>query len=164
MLNVYIWRFCVFSFTALPLLTLLPAGSAPTVDLTFAPSAYVISHKEFTQSAYEYNVHNKLTLGNPSTSFNSLIIDFTVFDIEMLGKCNASEDVFVVTSQHFQHECGFPNTSDVPSQMVLNITSAQDVSFELRSRSPIGHRGFLFKYSGMSSNILHSVCSPTSSI
>lgn len=140
------WQECCF-LTALPLLTMLshaPVGSTVT-------SAYVISHLMFNQTPYGNNLVTQLTIDNRA-QFKSLVIDFIVFETGVKNTCNSSGDKFSVYADNISnllHECGDTDADGAPRQLVLDITSAQEILIQFITDETTGYRGFFFKYSCM---------------
>ena len=137
---------------AYPLFTMT---SAPTeVRLLSTPNAYIISHKQFSVSKYDNDVHNKLILTDLSLVHN-VSIDVIYIELGNLTSCKTgedSEDVFRILKDNQTNEtifeCADIKRRALPSVINIQKSVLHSLIFQFLTNGQQTYQGVLVLYKG----------------
>lgn len=137
----------VFIILVLPLLAM--SSATPNIDLTFTPSAYIMSHEGFEESPYGNDLYNTIYLDYlpKDTKFT---VDFISLNLGHINSCVTSNPsdrfrIYKNAENETLYECGDTRTAPPPLSIDTNATS---LLFEFVTNYHQMYSGFLLLYSG----------------
>lgn len=143
---------CQTLITVYPLLSMTDASSPPVVSAISTPSAYVISHKNYslttkttarrTTALTLINIADSITIEYVSIFLSATIKEFDS-NIFRIFEANGSTDALLRWKQ------GSSNATET-----IDTSSARSLLMELRTYGQDSYRGFIILYSGMSVSII----------